>query len=151
MLHQLCVTLIRWFFILLLSISGAAKLLDLIGFFAVIETFKILPTVVIPTAAFGLALLELALAAWLILGTTQTSRKTAAALVMALHIGYFIWLAVAYARGLQILNCGCFGVYWPRPLTLGSLVEDSVLIVLALYLYISLAMNKNLNYSAVRL
>ncbi len=143
--HQLCVTLTRWFFILLLAISGTAKLLDLVGFFAVVETFKVLPIAMIPMAALGLAMLELTLAVWLVLSKIPASRKMVAACVIVLHIGYLVWLTVAYARGLQISNCGCFGVYWPRPLTMGSLVEDAVLILLALYLYASVVVKEKSN------
>jgi Methylamine utilisation protein MauE len=141
MSHQRAATIIRWFFILLLGSAGIAKLLDLVGFFAVVASFAVLPEAIIPAAALALALLELALAGWLVFGTTHTSRKMAAACVVALHVIYFIWLAIAYARGLHIPNCGCFGVYWPRPLTAMSFVEDGVLIGLALYLYVRVGRN----------
>lgn len=38
---------------------------------------------------------------------------------------------LALHRGLQIANCGCFGVYWARPLTAVTLVEDALLLALA--------------------
>jgi hypothetical protein len=134
---SIAIPLIRWFFVALLVASGAAKLLDLQGFFAVVATFAVLPEASIPAFALGLALLEISLALWLGYANRLSSEGTNSPLfrpalaVLLLHFAYFAWLAVAYMRGLHIPNCGCFGVYWPRPLTLFTLVEDAWLIALA--------------------
>lgn len=138
--HQVGIALARWFFVLLLALSGCAKLFDLIGFFAVVATFDVLPGAMIPAFALGLALVELGLAFWLAcpsrINTTHEPQiakllQTPALYVLLLHSIYFAWLALAYARGLAVPNCGCFGVYWPRPLTEVTLIEDTLLIVVA--------------------
>jgi uncharacterized membrane protein YphA (DoxX/SURF4 family) len=119
---------LRWAFALLLTIAGATKLADMRGFYAVVEAYRVLPEVMVPIAAWVLAIGELALAAWLL--SARAPRAAASALVV-LHVVYFGWISVAALRGLEIANCGCFGVYWPRPLTALTFVEDAVLIALA--------------------
>jgi hypothetical protein len=41
--------------------------------------------------------------------------------------------AQAFARGLQLDNCGCFGAYLAQPLRWWVLVEDAYMLVLAWY------------------
>lgn len=123
---------IRWFFVLLLAASSIGKLADMPGFYAVIESYALLPEAVIPISAWTLAIFESALAIWL----AMAKRIEVAALsVIALHVVYLIWLAIALARGLDIPNCGCFGVFWARPLTLFTLLEDLILLALAIVLW----------------
>ena len=113
---------LRLTFAALLLATGLAKLLDLPGFAAVVVTYRALPDALVTPAA---ALL------------TGRRMPEAALATVALHLGYLAWLAVALARGLNIPNCGCFGVYLPRPLTAGSLAEDGVITALALALYLA--------------
>ena len=122
---------LRWAFALLLFTAGAGKLADLRGFYEIVAAYRALPEWIVPVAACGLALGELALAAWLASGR---ARPTAASVLILLHVGYLFWISAAAIRGLEIANCGCFGVYWPRPLTALTFVEDAVLIALAVVL-----------------
>ena len=41
---------------------------------------------------------------------------------------YAIWMTIALLRGLDLPNCGCFGVFFPQPLTWQSPLEDLVLV-----------------------
>ena len=84
-----------------------------------------------PFAAWGIALAEVALGLWLAGGRAM---RSAASGLIAIHLAYLAWLSVAALRGLAIENCGCFGVFWPRPLTWQTFVEDAVLLALALLL-----------------
>jgi hypothetical protein len=126
----LAVTL-RLAFAALLLVTGVAKLVDLPGFVAVVGTYRALPEALLAPAAALLTAAELALGAWLLSGRRLAEAALATAL---LHLGYFAWLAVAHARGLDIPNCGCFGVFWARPLTAWTFVEDGTLLALALAL-----------------
>ena len=45
-------------------------------------------------------------------------------------------LVPALACGLDLPNCGCFGVFWPQRLTPWMLLEDGVLLALSLLLYL---------------
>lgn len=123
---------IRWFFVLLLAASSIGKLADMPGFYAVIKSYVLLPEPLIPISAWALAIFELALAIWLAIGK---GIHVAALSVIALHFVYLIWLAIALARGLDSPNCGCFGIYLARPLTWFTLLEDLILLALAIVLW----------------
>jgi Methylamine utilisation protein MauE len=120
--------LIRGFFILLLGASALGKILDMPGFYKVVATYQLLPNAMIALSAWLLVAVEFGLFLALIHGK---SIKRVAALVIFLHCIYLLWLAIALWRGLNIPNCGCFGVYFPRPLTAFSLLEDGFLLILS--------------------
>jgi Methylamine utilisation protein MauE len=127
--------LLRAFFALLLVASGVAKLLDMPGFVAVVDSYRVLPAPLLAPSAWALALFELALGLAVALTPRGSNALRLASLwLLLLHGLYLLWLGAALWRGLNIPNCGCFGVYWPRPLALGTLLEDSLLILLALAL-----------------
>ena len=58
----------------------------------------------------------------------------AALATVLLNSIYAVWMAVSLARGLDLPNCGCYGVYFPQPLRWYSPLEDLVLITLGLTL-----------------
>jgi uncharacterized membrane protein YphA (DoxX/SURF4 family) len=123
---------IRVFFILLLTASAAGKLADMSGFATIVESYRVLARWLVPIAAWALAITELVIALWLISGWRL--REAAAALI-ALHAMYLLWLLSALLRGLNIENCGCFGVYFARPLTWFTPLEDIVLLSLSFLLW----------------
>lgn len=132
--------IIRWFFVLLLATSGIAKLADMPGFYDIVKSYDLLPVSTVPGAAHALALFELGLATWL--ASENNARKGAryaATAVIILHTVYSAWLLLALARGLHIANCGCFGVYWARPLSWFTPLEDLILLLLAVLLWHSCA------------
>lgn len=124
--------LLRGFFIALLTVATGAKLLDMAGFYDIVNAYRMLPEVLVPVAAWLLTLGELALAIWLVSGWEP---RAAALAVMALHLLYLAWLLMALGRGLEIATCGCFGVYFARPLTWIAIVEDCVLLGLSYLLW----------------
>jgi Methylamine utilisation protein MauE len=135
------VLVIRIFFIALLSASALGKLLDLNGFYGVVATYRLLPIRLIPWTSAILITTEIVIAVWLTFGKHNrlTMRLDLAALALiALHWAYFDWLAIAFLRGLEIPNCGCFGVFFARPLTAWTLIEDATLIALAFVLWRSM-------------
>jgi hypothetical protein len=125
-------TLLRGFFCLLMLATGVAKLMDMQGFFAVVATYQLLPLAWIPPAGWALVLVELGLAAWLLSGWRL---PWAGLLIVGLHLMYLAWLLLALARGLELDNCGCFGVYLARPLTWWTPLEDLALLAAAVALY----------------
>jgi Methylamine utilisation protein MauE len=129
--HVLCMVL-RMFFALLLLASSAGKFLDMPGFYAIVDSYDVLADQLVPALAWALALSELVLAVWLLLGVET---RLASLGVIALHIAYISWVALALVRGLSLPNCGCFGVYLARPLTVFTLLEDAVLLMLAVALW----------------
>jgi uncharacterized membrane protein YphA (DoxX/SURF4 family) len=124
---------LRIFLAAFLLAAGIGKGLDIPGFIAVIKTYEMgLPEWALWPSAIGIILIEIGLGAWLLIGW----RLSSAALTSAvLHAGYFLLLASALWRGLEISNCGCFGVFLARPLGWDTLAEDLVLIALSYALY----------------
>ena len=116
----------------LLIATGIAKAMDPVGFAGVVGTYEVLPEFLWVPAAVFMVVTELALGATLLLGW-RTS--IAAMLSTLLHSGFLLWAGVALARGLELPNCGCFGVFFVRPLTIGTLYEDGVMIVVSLILW----------------
>ena len=123
------VTALRFFFALLLIATAIGKLLDNRGFAAVVATYQFFPEPLLLPLALALSLAELAVALWLIWGRLLV---WAALVLVLLHAGYLAWLGLAYGRGLDIPNCGCFGVFLARPLTPRMFVEDGLLLAAAL-------------------
>jgi hypothetical protein len=123
---------LRWFFVLLMCASAVGKLLDMDGFYGVVETYRLLPVEVVPLSAWALVLVEIAFAGWLVSGKRLGS---AAIGLIGLHFMYLLWVLIALHRELLISNCGCFGVYFARPLTWQTPVEDITLISFALALW----------------
>ena len=124
---------LRTFFAVLLLVAGGAKLLDIDGFYSIVEDYQLLPWALIIPGAWLLVVAEIGIALWLAGGRALAH---AAAAVVVLHGVYLAWIAVAAARGIEIENCGCFGVFWPRPLSAWTFVEDAVLLMLATWLAI---------------
>jgi hypothetical protein len=81
---------------------------------------------------FGIAALELALGTWLFAGRRLIG---AVRVSIALNAGYCLLLTSALWRGLDLDNCGCFGVYlasslrWYSPLESLALVGASYLLL----------------------
>lgn len=131
---RLAINIPRWLFVPLLLTSGIGKLLNMPGFYAIVDSYRVLPLLLIPPSAWALALFELGLAAWLICGWRLGS---AALTLIALHVMYFVWTVGALARGLELPNCGCFGVYFAQPLRWYTPLEDVALLGLAVWLWIA--------------
>lgn len=104
--------------------TSLGKLLDIRGFANVLRTYEAFPDGVLFALALAIPLAELALAAWLLMGSAL---RVAAAVSVVLHFSYAFWSAVSVLRGLKLSNCGCFGVFWPRPLGWSTVGEDLVL------------------------
>jgi hypothetical protein len=137
---------LRWFFMLLLAASALGKLADLHGFQEIVKTYQTLPASWVPMASWSLAIAEALLSLALAFGPKIITTFGAAAwlstllqgrfaAVFGLHLLYLAWLMRALFSGHSIPNCGCFGVYWPRPLSYATVLEDLVLLILAAALW----------------
>lgn len=109
--------------------TGLGKLLDLHGFTDIVASYGVLPDALSFAAGTTLSVTELGLAVWLLSGWRLA---WAASLAALLHLAFLAWTALALARGLNIPNCDCFGVFLARPLTPLTLVEDGILFAVAL-------------------
>ncbi len=113
---------------LILIATGLGKALDISGFVEVIAAYQLLPETGNILVAYSLPFVEL---------LTGLALFTGYALIMAawsavlLHIVMLIASTVTLLRGIHLDNCGCFGVFLARPLTLQTPIEDGVLLALS--------------------
>jgi hypothetical protein len=124
---------LRLFIGLVLLATAAGKLLDVEGFARVLGTYEAFPESALPALALAVPLVELGLALWLFSGR---GLALAADSALALHAVYAVWAAATLLRGLRIPNCGCFGVFFPRPLGWRTVVEDLAMVGLSAWLLV---------------
>lgn len=124
--------ILRYAIGLVLLAAAAGKLADVRGFAAVLETYRAFPAGALLALALGIPLAELGLAIWLLSGRRLA---VAAAGSAGMHAVYAGWSAASIARGVEIPNCGCFGVFLARPLTGMTVVEDIVMTALSVALF----------------
>lgn len=124
---------LRIFLGILITGAGVGKLLDVRGFLSVIETYQFhLPLLLMWIIAIGVIIFEIALGLWILFGKNL---KTGAILSILMHAGYFILSSITLLRGIELQNCGCFGVFFARPLEWYSPLEDLALILVSYYLF----------------
>lgn len=122
---------LRLFLGLVLLATAAGKLLDIRGFARILGTYQLLPEPALLPLAFAVALVELGLGIWLFSGRRLVAAAGAA---LSLHAVYAVWAAATLLRGLRLPNCGCFGVFFPRPLGWRTVAEDLVMAGLSAWL-----------------
>jgi len=105
--------------------SALGKSLDLPGFVEVLGTYRIFPDSGLWLVAIGITGLEWVLALWLLSGWRIES---GALIALILYGGYAAGLVITLLRGLDLPNCGCYGVFFPQPLRWYSPLEDLVLV-----------------------
>lgn len=111
--------------------SALGKALDLAGFADVLKTYQAFPESALFFIALAVTIFEFVLGAWMLGGwNLQGSAITAA----VMNTTYAVWMTVTLFRGLQLENCGCFGVFFPRPLTWFSPIEDMVMVAMCILL-----------------
>lgn len=108
--------------------TGLGKAMDMPGFARVLAEFRAFPVGSEGVLAVTVTLVELGLAAALLV---PGWRRRAAAAALLLFIGNAILLTVTLLRGIALENCGCFGVFLARPLRAWTPLEDVALALLA--------------------
>ncbi len=121
--------LAAWLLALALFATGLGKALDVPGFALVLADYRLLPVGSEAFFALGLTTAELALAAALL---HRPWRQAAAWGAVALFLANAAALSITLWRGVDLANCGCFGVFLARPLRPWSPLEDLALAGLAL-------------------
>jgi uncharacterized membrane protein YphA (DoxX/SURF4 family) len=112
--------------------AGWPKFLDTEGTVRSVRAFQLLPEVAVRPFAYGLPLLELALALVLLLGLAT---RIAALITAAMMVMFIFGIVMAWARGLSI-ECGCFGntgatVVDPVPGYIADLLRDTGVLLVA--------------------
>ena len=99
---------LRFFIASVLLLTGIGKLLDVPGFIKVIDTYKIIPAFLQPVVAISMVLVELKISENLF---RNINIKITALAAMALHICFTLLASLKLLRGIEVKNCGCFGVF----------------------------------------
>ena len=105
--------------------SALGKSLDMPGFVDVLVTYQLFPAWSLWPLALGITGIEWVLAVWILVGRHL---PTGALIALGLNGLYAIGLFVTLLRGLDLPNCGCYGVFLPQPLRWYSPLEDLVLV-----------------------
>ena len=129
------------------AVSAFAKALDVSGFAEVLRTYQAFPDSTLFPLALIITTLELGLGVWILWGHRLHISATTAAIM---NVGYAGWMVLTLLRGLHLPNCGCFGVFFARPLTWATPLEDLVFAGLCLILrYLAVSPRKK-NVQLVR-
>jgi hypothetical protein len=115
-------------------VSALGKSLDLPGFVGVLSTYQFFPDWGLWLVAIGITGLEWLLALWLLSGWCIESGALIALILYGL---YAAGLVITLLRGLDLPNCGCYGVFFPQPLRWYSPLEDLVLVGMCYALWLS--------------
>jgi hypothetical protein len=118
----------RWLLALVFAATALGKLLDVPGFADVLAAYRLFPEPLLLPLAFGLGLMEAAIAIGLL---SRAAWRPAAIAGLALALVGTAVLTLTLARGIALENCGCFGVFLARPLRPWTPLEDLVLAGLA--------------------
>ncbi|MGH7259301.1 MAG: MauE/DoxX family redox-associated membrane protein [Nitrospiraceae bacterium] len=121
--------ILRWVLQIFIGViifgSALGKSLDLPGFVEVLKTYQAFAEALLWPITLTVTGFEFVLGAWVLSGW----RLAISALVAVwLNAGYAVWMTITLLRGLELANCGCFGVFFPQPLLWYSPLEDLVLV-----------------------
>lgn len=122
----------RWTTALLLLAMATGQLSDVQGFVDVVETYGVGGRPAAWTLGIGLIVGELTGGGLLLRGATDRRRMGAAVAVVVAAV-WSLLATQAFARGLTLPNCGCFGVHLAQPLRWWVLLEDAELVALTLW------------------
>jgi uncharacterized membrane protein YphA (DoxX/SURF4 family) len=109
----------------ILLVSALGKSLDRPGFVEVLVTYRAFPDWLLWPLAFLVMGIEWLLGVWILSGWRLATGALAG---LGLNTGYAIWMTLSLVRGLDLANCGCYGVFFPQPLRWYSPLEDLVLV-----------------------
>ncbi len=119
----------RIFVGLILVGTGMGKMLDMSGFVNVLESFQLFPFWLNVLLAYTLPFIELGIGISLL---TAFKAVYSAWLAVGLHILMLSVVLITLYRGIEVANCGCFGVFFARPLTPLTVIEDLVMLAMSL-------------------
>jgi hypothetical protein len=120
---------------LTLLATSVGKALDVPGFRHVLETYDLWPGWSLWGIALFMPVLEAFIAVSMLTGWRLRHGILAS---LALHASFAIILTLELVRGIDLKNCGCFGVFWARPLTWSTPLEDVALFAVTLGILFSL-------------
>lgn len=118
----------------LLLASGVGKLLDNRAFAEIIATYQLgIPEPLLLPLGLAVSLVELGMGIAILAGIQL---RWMAIGTIGVHVGYTALAALTNLRGLDLPNCGCFGVFLARPMTWTNVVEDAVLTLISIAFFL---------------
>jgi len=120
----------------LLLFMSVTQLISLGAFTDIVAEYDLLPARLLVFMIIALQLL--AIPALLPLKLSPALRTISAYSVLLLPILWSVMAVQAYARGLIIENCGCYGIYFAQKLGLGVLLQDLVFTTWGIYSFLKI-------------
>jgi hypothetical protein len=117
---------------------AAGQLSNLPGFIDIVASYGVGGTSVAGIAAAALITGELTAAVGLV-SRDHTRRSQAASVAVAVALAWSVLAVQAFARGIALDNCGCFGVHAGQSLRWWVLIEDLELLALAWWVHANAA------------
>ena len=99
------------------------------GFAVILNSYQLQPHWASIALAYTLPFIELGTGVCLL---RAVQRVATAWVAIGLHTLMISVVAVTLIRDIQVPNCGCFGVFLARPLTVITLIEDAVMLTLSI-------------------
>jgi len=131
----------RIFFGLLLATTAVGKLLDNRGFAEVVAQYQFfIPNLVLLPLALSVSMGELVMAVSIFVGYRL---RLMAQLTILVHLGYTALATITILRGIELQNCGCFGVFLARELGWATVLEDAILTLLSVGFLIVVARSES--------
>ena len=109
-------------------VAATGKMLNFADFLQVINAYQVLPRTVAPLAAVLLVAAEVTTAFALFVPSLRQVGALIAILLLTLFLGAVVW---AQATGLRI-ECGCFGPLQRSEVGFGLIVQDLLLLLMAM-------------------
>ncbi len=119
----------RIFVGLVLIATGTRKGPDKPGFVTILDSCQLQPHWVSLVLAYTLPFIELGIGICLLMAVQCVPT---AWMAVGLHSLMLSVVVITLKRGIEVANCGCFGVFLARPLTTITLVEDAVMLAMSL-------------------
>jgi uncharacterized membrane protein YphA (DoxX/SURF4 family) len=126
----------RYFLGLLFVATGLGKLLDNRGFAQVLDSYQLgIPDAVLLPLGLSISLLELLIGLNILRGRALSVNVLA---TLVFHLTYAALALITLQRGIPLTNCGCFGVFFARPLMRSTVIEDLILAAISLVCWLLL-------------
>ena len=129
--NKIVLRFLQYFIASVFLLTGIGKLLDVPGFVDVLITYQAIPGWGLHLVAITMVLVELRISEWLFRDKTLVQGALSS---FMLHSIFTMWAAITLIRGVSVPNCGCFGVFFVRPLTILTVAEDLVLVLASFFL-----------------
>lgn len=126
--------MLRYYLAALLLAMATGQILSLQEFAEIIETYQFGPS---PFAwPLAIAMIAAELLGGIALLGAQKWRRAGADATFAVAIAWTLLATQAFARGLEVENCGCFGAFFGQELRWYVLVQDALFVASAAWLWL---------------